>query len=175
MMPHRAVAIANEFLQIPGANEVITQMQLQKLVYFAHGWNLVINREPLVPESAEAWEYGPVYRDLYDHTKFFGKEPIGRLITSDDREMARFFLGSKKGKGTPYRASLSERERAVIQHVWMRYGRLSAVRLSELTHQRGAPWFETYKLRGRNSVIDDKLTEGHYGSLARRAEAAIQA
>ena len=73
-MPHRAVSIANEFLKMPGAKETLIQMQLQKLVYLANGWNLAINGMPLVSDNAEAWDYGPVYRALYDHTKFFGKK-----------------------------------------------------------------------------------------------------
>lgn len=168
-MPHRAVAIANAFLRLPSAAETITQMQLQKLVYIAHGWNLAINDDSLVAEQPEAWTYGPVYRDLYDHTKFFGKSPIGREIRPADRDMAKFFLGDDDNSDQPYRAPLSDRERAVIENVWKRYGALSAIRLSELTHQRGTPWFQTFTTRGRNTAIENELIKPHYDALAARA------
>jgi uncharacterized phage-associated protein len=168
-MSHRAVAIANEFLRQPGACEQLTQMQLQKLTYFAHGWNWALNGAPLTGDQIEAWTFGPVYRDLYDHTKFFGKEPVGRLITPDDSEVARFF-GDKKGAASPYSADLTEREKQIIGRVWRRYGGLGGVALSRLTHQPGTPWFEAYK-RGKNSAIDQDAIRQHYTEIAARAAA----
>lgn len=164
----RSVAIANEFLKMQGGR-ALTQMQLQKLVYFAHGWNLALNGEPLVDEAPEAWTYGPVFPDLYEHTKFFGKAPIGRLITPDDDEVARFFTRSKSSRPA-YMANVSERESAIIRHVWKRYGSLSGPRLSALTHQPGTPWFETYRDgKGKNKPINAELIKGHYDQLAQRA------
>ena len=127
-MPHKAVAIANEFLLQPGAAETVTQMKLQKLCYFAHGWNLAINGNPLISDAPQAWNYGPVYRDLYEHTKYFGKEPVGRLITPGDSDVMRFFGDGKKFE--PYKAELTSRELGVIEQIWNRYSNLSAIRLS---------------------------------------------
>jgi uncharacterized phage-associated protein len=146
-------------------------MQLQKLAYFAHGWNWAINGEPLISDTAEAWTWGPVYRDLYDHTKFFGKDPIGRQITPDDSEAARFF-GDGKRSQPAYAAPITDRERQVIRHVWNRYGRLSGGRLSQLTHQPGTPWFEAYTTRGKNSKLSEDRIRQHYNDLAARAAAA---
>lgn len=165
-MTHRAVEIANEFLCIPGAAGRLTQMHLQKLTYIAHGWNWAINGEPLVSDDIEAWSFGPVVRDLYEHTKFFGSQPIDRPITPDDSQVARFF--GKTGNAAPYTAKLTDRERQVIRQVWERYGRLSAIRLSELTHQPGTPWFQAFQ-RGRNAQIDEEAIRLHYDALAERA------
>lgn len=163
----RSVAIANEFLKKPGGRN-ITQMQLQKLVYFAHGWNLALSHEPLTSDVPEAWAYGPVYADLYDHTKFFGKSPIGRLITPDDDEAGRFFTRSKPSRPA-YQARLSEREEAIIAHVWQRYGKLGGAQLSKLTHQPQTPWARTYKGgKGKNEPIDNRLIQEHYEQLAER-------
>ena len=141
-------------------------MHLQKLTYIAHGWNWAINDAPLVAEDIEAWSFGPVIRDLYEHTKFFGSQPIGRLISPDDSQVARFFGAT--GNADPYRADLDERERQIIQQVWARYGSLSAIRLSELTHQPGTPWFQAFQ-RGRNTQIDEEAIRAHYDTLADRA------
>ena len=171
IMAYRSVEVANEFLRPTRSNGSLTQMQLQKLAFVANGWSSVINAEPLIGEAAQAWDYGPVYPDLYDHTKYFGKAPIGRLINPDDDEAAKFFL---KGKPTrpPYFAAMSEREQSVIDHVWRRYGRLDGISLSRLTHQPGTPWFETYTKLGKNRPITQDLIEGHYRRLAERAQAA---
>ena len=167
-----ALEVANEFLSLPEAQGRLTQMKLQKLAFIADGWNWVINENDLVDESAEAWNYGPVFKALYDHTKFFGSSPIprGRLITPDDSEVMRFF-GGKSKKSSPYRAELSPAQKSVIQHVWSRYGGLSAIELSQLTHRPGTPWFNAFS-RGKNSVISLNDIKKHYQELATDAEKA---
>ena len=75
MPNHRPEAIANEFLRRAGSNG-LTQMQLQKLVYIAHGWTLAIRNEPLVNARLEAWERGPVYPELAKNIAHAGAEPI---------------------------------------------------------------------------------------------------
>jgi uncharacterized phage-associated protein len=170
-MPCRSVEIANEFLSQPGALGHLTQMQLQKLVYLANGWNWAINGEPLVSDPVEAWDYGPVYRDLYEHTKFFGKQPLDRLVTSNDNEPAQVF-GGHGSRIAPYAAHLTEWERDVVRHVWARYGRLTGTQLSALTHQADTPWFKTYTQKGRSAPIDQGLIHAHYDALAERAQSA---
>lgn len=171
-MSYRSMAIANEFLR-RAPSGTLTQMQLQKLVFISNGWNLAINQRPLTSDQPQAWTYGPVYPDLYDHTKFFGSRPIGRLITPDDDEIVRFF--GRKPSGRPeYKADLDASEKAIVDNVWTRYGALSGVRLSALTHQPGTPWSEASK-RGKNAPIDQSLIRRHYESLADQAARAANA
>lgn len=168
----RAVAIANEFLRRAGP-EGLTQMQIQKLVYFAHGWNLALNGWPLTTELPEAWTYGPVYRDLYDHTKYFGAGQINREITPDDDNAMRFFGG--ESRRWPYRAKLTPEELEIIDAVWGRYGNLSGARLSALTHQSGTPWDATYKTgEGKNHSISNELIKAHYVEIADRVREKLE-
>lgn len=169
-MPHRAVEIANAFLALPAAANGLTQMQLQKLAYFAHGWNWAINGAPLIQEGFEAWNFGPVVRDLYDHTKFFGSTPILRPITPDDSHVARFFGGN--GKASPYRAALTDRERQVIERVLSSYGGLSAARLVEMTHQPETPWSSAFS-RGQNTPISEDEVRAYFDAMADRAAEAL--
>lgn len=165
-MPNVSMAIANEFLKKPGALGVLTQMQLQKLTYIAHGWNLALNEKRLVTDELEAWDYGPVYPLLYNHAKYFGKSPIPRLITDRDDDKISFFV---ERTGKPYEATLTADEREIIDRVWDRYSSYSAFTLSDLTHKPGTPWYETYFGRGKNAVISDQLITEHYLELARRS------
>jgi len=165
----RSVAIANEFLRKPGG-ESLTQMQLQKLVYIAHGWKLGLLGQPLTTDEPQAWAYGPVYPDLYDHTKFFGRGAIGREITPDDDEAVRFFTDARRRNVRPYRAELDANERQIIDQVWRRYGKLSGARLSTLTHQPNTPWSDTYD-GARNRVIPQDEIRNHYVELAGRVRA----
>ena len=164
----RAVAIANEFLsRANGA--ALTQMQLQKLVYFAHGWSLGLTGMALTEEEPQAWDYGPVYPDLYDHTKYFGSRPIGRLITPDDDEAARFFTKQSSGR-PPYKAHLSAQDSSIIDSVWSRYGRAPGSILSAMTHRPKTPWSVTYEQGvGKNRTITNRLIEDHYRELAKNS------
>lgn len=150
-MPHDPRAIANEFLKLK-EGQPINQMWLQKLVYMAHGWNLAINGAPLVSGRIEAWDGGPVLRPIWDHMRDFGRNADGGLF------------GVSKDK--PYEAELTADEKAVIQHVWKRYGSYSGRQLSDMTHQEGTPWSNAYFGRGRNArLLDDDIRQ-HFTDLA---------
>lgn len=43
----------------------ITNLKLQKLLYYAQGWHLAIYDKPLFSDRIEAWVYGPVVPDIY--------------------------------------------------------------------------------------------------------------
>ena len=80
-MPTHSAALANEFIdRANSCGKQLTQMQLQKLVYIAHGWNLAINGSPLTEDTPQAWDYGPVYRDLWLALRSFGKSAVNEKI-----------------------------------------------------------------------------------------------
>jgi uncharacterized phage-associated protein len=45
--------------------ETVSALKLQKLVYYAQAWHIVLQRQPLFPEAIEAWQRGPVVRSLW--------------------------------------------------------------------------------------------------------------
>jgi uncharacterized phage-associated protein len=164
-------AIANEFIKLALENgQQLTQMQLQKLTYIAHGWNLAINKQALVKDALQAWDYGPVFPMLYDHAKYFGSSPVNRLLTEQDDNKFAFFLNAQnKQRGKPYEATLDPTERDIIERVWHRYGAYSAIKLSDMTHKPGTPWYLAYFGQGKNAPIRNEAIEQHYLELARRA------
>lgn len=84
-MAYSSLAIANEFLIRAHKQGIsLNQMQLQKLVYIAHGANLAINGEPLIEDGIEAWDYGTVIRRLRDALKKHGVSSIDQLIKWGD-------------------------------------------------------------------------------------------
>lgn len=166
-MANISTAIANEFIRL-AANEgkQVTQMHLQKLAYIAQGWNLAINHVPLISDEVEAWDYGPVFPILYDHTKYFGSGPITRAIKYSDNNKIDFFFGKDNEKD--YVADLDDNERTVIESVWKKYGKYTAFRLSDLTHRPGTPWYETYFSEGKSARIPNERIRSHYRELASR-------
>lgn len=148
MPNYSPAAVANAFVDIaPGA---MPQMKLQKLTYIADGWNLAIAGQPLVDANAEAWDNGPVFRSIWNRVRD---------------------LGTRNGKIQDYdgsipEAQLSAQERAVVEHVWRKYGDKSAHQLSDMTHRANTPWTRAYYSRGRNAVIPKEDVRGHYLALA---------
>ena len=47
------------------SGELITNLKLQKLVYYAQAWHLALFDEPLFDDPIEAWVHGPVVSSLY--------------------------------------------------------------------------------------------------------------
>ena len=159
---HSPLAIANEFLKRAEEDgRELTHMQLQKLVYLANGWNLAATNRPMVEDDPEAWEFGPVYRRLFDALKKYGRSPVRDLIRWGDD--TPFSLDD----GEVASESLSDDERAVIDMVWKAYGHMQAFQLSALTHQDESPWSRTYEA-GRNRRIPMDLINEHFKDLMLR-------
>ena len=145
-MPYfSSLAIANEFLRRAQQDRrPLTHMQVQKLVYLAHGWNMAVEGRDLIEDDVEAWEFGPVIRKLYDALKSYGRGPIIHLIRwGDDTPFP-------SDDGGPARADLDPRETAIIDRVWEVYGKYEAFQLSALTHAANSPWHRTYVPGGRD-------------------------
>jgi hypothetical protein len=80
-MPAWSIEIANELVAAGSrAGRTFDQIQLQKLVYVAHGWCLAMTGEPLTGDRPEAWDVGPMYRRLADALRSKGRNPILQAI-----------------------------------------------------------------------------------------------
>ncbi|MFZ2163403.1 MAG: type II toxin-antitoxin system antitoxin SocA domain-containing protein [Sideroxyarcus sp.] len=63
-------------LQDEDSGDTISNLKLQKLVYYAQGVYLALYDKPLFAERMEAWTHGPVVPDLYHRFKEYGSEAI---------------------------------------------------------------------------------------------------
>jgi len=160
-------AIANEFIRRARADKkAFTQMQLQKLVYIAHGWSLAINGEPLTCDAPEAWEYGPVYKELRRALRSYGRDQVTREIRSEEY-VPGVFSDEPDGNAV---AELSREQIAVIDRVYRDYGKFHAFQLSALTHKNGTPWTTVYNRgAGKFEPIPDNMIRDHFVELATRA------
>lgn len=64
------IAFANE------AGSPITNLKLQKMVYYAQGYYLALAGKELFQDKIEAWVHGPVVSELYHKYKEFRWQPI---------------------------------------------------------------------------------------------------
>jgi len=177
-MPISSLAVANCFLDLAEeAEKAVTPMKIQKLVYFAHGWHLALKGEPLVDEHPEAWQFGPVFPDLYHHFKEFGSGPIKRRAYGHE--------SSSKGGVFKFRLttpSLDELKdetdiqfaKNVVRRVWEVYGSWTGVQLSHFTHVPGGPWDVTWQANSdrKGTDIPDNLIRIYFASKVEQSSKA---
>jgi len=146
---YSAAAIANAFLELAKRDgKSLTNMQLQKLVYIAHGWMLGITGQSLIKNKVEAWAWGPVIPDLYHPLKKYGSGIVDEPL--------------------PAKATLEAEtaEMLVTSAVWAGYGDLSALQLSAITHKDGTPWSQVRQQNpARHAEIPNRLIAEHYQQL----------
>ena len=167
--PYDPKAVANYFLSESNRRRLgrLTQMKLQKLVYFAHGYTLAACNEPLINEHFEAWEYGPVVPTLYHEFKEFGAKPLPRLATDFDFETLEYI-------DTPAidTCEMPESMSLVLEFVCDTYGRLSAGQLSTLTHEPSSAWDKTMREYPRLKHVDipNELIRADFDKILTRAK-----
>lgn len=105
--------------------EAMTNLRLQKLMYFAQAWCIVRNGQPLFDEPIKAWEYGPVVPPIYKKYRICGSNPIAG--TDDDFDYSAF----------------SEKELSVLIDVFVEYGKYTTSQLVSMTHKPGGAWSKT--------------------------------
>ena len=156
-MAYSARTVANYLIeQAKIKNVELTPMQLLKLIYIAHGWNLAINERPLIKEDVEAWKYGPVISNIYHAVKHWGNGPVKEPLSIIDSNESELF----------------QEEKDVIDRVLSVYGNMSGIQLSNLTHSRGTPWHEVYFDKGGQTIphtkIPNELIKSHFIELSNR-------
>jgi len=144
-MAHHSAEVANALLEQSGPNG-LDPMKLLKLTYLCQGWMLGLYDIPLIWNDVEAWRYGPVFKELYRFVA--GKHQISVQLPS------------------PSAAQFDAREQHLIDQVWEKYGNMSGLKLSSLTHAEGTPWYITYHQFGQNSVIPKSLIRDYYSERA---------
>lgn len=157
--PCSAKAIANYFLDLAKRDgTVLDPMQIQKLVYIAHGFHLALLGKPLIRESVEAWTYGPVIASLYHEFKRFGRGPIReQAVEYKSRRLWGHHFHEPSIEDCTEDSSVT---RAFLSEVWDVYGGFTAIQLANMTHELGAPWDTTRKkYPGKESVSipDDEI------------------
>ena len=102
--------------------EGITNLKLQKILYFAQAYFLAKIGKPLFTDTIEAWEFGPVIPSIYHKLKKYGSNPI---IDEKDK------------------STISVEDKEILDKVWEAFGGYSASRLVDITHVL-TPWVEAY-------------------------------
>ena len=166
-MPGWSPEIANEFIRLGAAEKrAFDQLQLQGLVYIAHGWCLASHAQPLTGDRPEAWEFGPAYRKLSDALARYGREPVTNEIMH--------YEGSKgvalNDADESARSDLDQLERELIREIYQEYGSFESWQLSEVTRKKDAPWKEIFANgAGKFRDIPHNLIRAQFVELLRQS------
>jgi uncharacterized phage-associated protein len=130
--PYDARQIANALLDIATSRGVeLTNMAVNKLIFFSHAHYLVTYGRALVHNPFEAWDHGPVSPAVYAEFRQFGASPISSRATVLD-------VASNTRHVAP--TNLGDSDRRFVVRVFDVYGGLDALTLSDLTHEKGGAW-----------------------------------
>jgi len=122
-----ALDIAQYFINhsYGGQLDDVTNLKLQKLLYYAQGYNLALYGEPLFNEDIVNWDHGTVVPCIYHQFKNYGNQIIQPTPSFD---MNKF----------------SERIKEVLEFVCRDYAKFSGWKLREMTHEE-TPWKNTQR------------------------------
>ena len=96
----------------------ISNLKLQKLLYYIQAWHLAVFQRPLFPEKFQAWLRGPAIPEIYERYQGYRWRNIDEEVKPPD---------------------LDARTVAFLEEVLKEYGPLDARRLEQLACQED-PW-----------------------------------
>ena len=124
--------IADYFIAFANSTgDLVTNLKLQKLVYYAQAWHLALYGRALFAEEFQAWVHGPVLPSLYSRYREFQWNPIRR----DDLDENAFDILKKE---------LSPELNGFMEEIILEYFSLGAYELEQLTHLED-PWIKARK------------------------------
>jgi uncharacterized phage-associated protein len=108
-----------------GRESLMTNMKVQKLLYYTQSLYLALFDEPLFDDEIQAWRYGPVCPPAY---RFYSKFESEQLPIPDATDLLQ----------------ISEDVQNLLDEVWEYFGELHAYYLSDMTHLE-FPWKKARK------------------------------
>lgn len=127
-----ALDVAKYFLTFSDedSGDLISNLKLQKLIYYAQGFHLALFGSPLFSEPIEAWQHGPVVPVVYRAYREHGGHGIPSPIDFDE-------------------TVFSQDQMEMLAEVYSVYGQFSAWKLRNMTHDE-SPW--------KNCDINDEIS-----------------
>jgi uncharacterized phage-associated protein len=108
-----------------GIEAEMTNMKVQKLLYYAQSLHLALYNEPLFAEEIQAWRYGPVCPPAYN---FYSEFEAKQLPIPDKESLLQLPREKKK----------------LLEEIWEYFGGYHAYKLSDMTHLE-FPWKKARK------------------------------
>lgn len=128
--------------------EEITPLALQKLLYYSQAFTRLFTNNNLFDDDCEAWVHGPVYRNVYEKYRDFGRNQIEyeNNIISLDNDM----------------------EEKIVDAVIKYFGCYSGKMLERMTHEE-KPWVINRQGLGKyessSNVIEKEVIDEYFNNI----------
>ncbi len=159
---HMMCAIANWVLDCAEADgRSLTNLAINKVLFFLHANYLVHFGRPLVTAKIEAWELGPVFREIYRAFKVFKDRSIASRITR---------INPSTGLTEVCKFEMQDEEIEFLREFVDTYIRMSPSALVTLSHKTGSPWDTVWNHDGRvnsSMKISDDIIQSWYTDSVR--------
>lgn len=131
----------------------LSNLELQKLIYIAHMLYLGKTGNPLVNGEFQAWDYGPVHPELYEHLKSFGPFPVKDFIFDIPLSAIRLRdLDNTKDKD----------KIEIMRSCLEEFPPGSTSKLIDVTHQKNGAWAKKYRKYVKNIPITNEDIKTEY-------------
>ena len=129
--------------------EGITHLKLQKLLYYAQGISLAIYDRPLFKENIEAWQHGPVVREVY------------LIYQKNKRDVINIDLDNEKEE-ILNRLENDKEVNEVLNLTYSNFAIYTAWQLRQMTHEDNTPWDITQRTKELGKKIDNDLIKQYF-------------
>lgn len=144
-MSYSAEIVADWFVAWAGANDAdLSNLKLQKLLYYGQGYHLGLRGSPLFDDPIEAWSHGPVVASVYHRFKQYGS---GDIPATDEFDFD----------------CIDSPTTELLIRVWNTYGGFGAWRLRNMTHSE-APWKDHFTPNEQSVVIPQDTMRAFFGT-----------
>lgn len=136
----------------------LTNLRLNKLLYFIHGWGLTSRRDGLIRNHFLAWKLGPVIRPVFDSFKIYSEDKITEPAN---------YLDYVSGENKPVAYDdIAPADAEIILRVFASYDRYTTSQLVDRSHEPGGPWDIVYSAWAKdnrlNLRIPNELIRSHF-------------
>lgn len=118
-------------------NTTVSNLKLQKILYFIQAQFLVCRNERCFYQRIEAWSFGPVVPEAYQEYKIYGGAAIPFSDTNPEKK-------------------ISESDLELMNRIIDKCSKYAASDLVEITH-RQKPWKDAYTPRANNEILPESI------------------
>lgn len=129
----------------------VSNFAINKIVFFLHAHFLVEFNRPLVSAKIEAWQHGPVFRELFKEFKTHDSRPIASRAQR---------INPESGIREICRCEFTPEEAYFLERIAEKYLPLSFSALYAMSHEAGGPWSQVWNhdtLANASMKISDEI------------------